>query len=127
MKKLICVLISLMMLLGASACAEPAPAEKLFTPGTYSAEAQGIFVPVKVQVTVTENEITSVLIDATGETPELGGMAAGTLAESIRRSLRLRPTRFSRPAPILPPWTRSGRIPAQAPEKRKKRSLIPRL
>ena len=83
MKKLICVLISLMMLLGASACAEPAPAEKLFTPGTYSAEAQGIFVPVKVQVTVTENEITSVLIDATGETPELGGTAAGTLAESI--------------------------------------------
>ena len=83
MKKLICVLISLMMLLGASACAELAPAEKLFTPGTYSAEAQGIFVPVKVQVTVTENEITSVLIDATGETPELGGTAAGTLAESI--------------------------------------------
>ena len=83
MKKLICVLISLMMLLGASAYAEPAPAEKLFTPGTYSAEAQGIFVPVKVQVTVTENEITSVLIDATGETPELGGTAAGTLAESI--------------------------------------------
>ena len=83
MKKLICVLISLMMLLGATAFAEPAPEEKLFTPGTYSAEAQGIFVPVKVQVTVTENEITSVLIDATGETPELGGMAAGTLAESI--------------------------------------------
>ncbi|MER1992495.1 MAG: flavocytochrome c [Eubacteriales bacterium] len=83
MKKLICVLISLMMFLGAAAYAEPAPVEKLFTPGTYSAEAQGIFVPVKVQITVSENEIISVLIDATGETPELGGMAAGTLAESI--------------------------------------------
>ena len=83
MKKLICVILSLMMLLGAAAFAEPAPVEKLFTPGTYSAEAQGIFVPVKVQITVSGNEITSVLIDATGETPELGGMAAGTLSESI--------------------------------------------
>ena len=83
MKKLICLLLSLMMLLGAAACAEPAPVEKLFTAGTYSAEAQGIFVPVKVQITVNDTEIVSVLIDATGETPELGGMAAGTLAESI--------------------------------------------
>ena len=83
MKKLICIILSLMMLLGAAAFAEPAPVEKLFTPGTYSAEAQGIFVPVKVQITVSGNEITSVLIDATGETPELGGMAAGTLSESI--------------------------------------------
>ena len=83
MKKLLCLFISLMMLFGAVSFAEPVPEEKLFTPGTYTAEAQGIFVPVKVQITVTGTEIVSVLIDATGETPELGGVAAGSMAEAI--------------------------------------------
>ena len=86
MKKLICLFLALMMLAGVSAAAETAaePAEEaLFTPGTYTAEAQGIFAPVKVQITVSEDRITNVLITATGETPELGGLAAGKLAESI--------------------------------------------
>ena len=83
MRKLICVLLSIMMLFGAAAFAETAPAADLFNPGTYEAEAQGLFVPVKVQITVSGTAITNVLIDATGETPELGGMAAGKLAEAI--------------------------------------------
>ncbi|MBR6164414.1 MAG: flavocytochrome c [Clostridia bacterium] len=83
MKKLICLILSLAMLFGVSALAETAPEQAIFTPGTYEAEAQGIFVPVKVQITVDENTITNVLIDATGETPELGGLAAGKLSESI--------------------------------------------
>ena len=86
MKKLICLFLAFaVMLLGASALAEAAeaPAENLFTPGTYTAEAQGIFAVVKVQVTVSENRITGVLIDSTGETPELGGMAAGKLSAAI--------------------------------------------
>ena len=89
MKKLICLLLAMAMLLfSASALAEAAeaPAETLFTPGTYTAEEQGIFAPVKVQITVSENLITGVKIDATGETPELGGLAAGKLAAAIMQA-----------------------------------------
>ena len=89
MRKLICLLLAFTMILfSASALAEAAeaPAENLFTPGTYTAEEQGIFAPVKVQITVSENLITGVKIDATGETPELGGLAAGKLAASIMKA-----------------------------------------
>ena len=89
MKKLICLFLAMAMLLfSASALAEAAeaPAETLFTPGTYTAEEQGIFAPVKVQITVSENLITGVKIDATGETPELGGLAAGKLAAAIMQA-----------------------------------------
>ena len=84
MKKLFCLILALvMMLASASAFGEAQPQENLFTPGTYTAEAQGIFVPVKVTVTVSENAILNVMIVADGETPELGGVAAGKLAYSI--------------------------------------------
>ena len=84
MKKLFCLILALAMLLAsASAFGEAQPQETLFTPGTYTAEAQGIFVPVKVTVTVSENAILNVMIVADGETPELGGVAAGKLAYSI--------------------------------------------
>ena len=86
MKKLICLLLTFAMMLGCACAfgeAAEAPAENLFTPGTYTAEEQGIFAPVKVTITVSENAITGVLIDATGETPELGGLAAGKLSASI--------------------------------------------
>ncbi len=86
MKKLICLFLTLVMLAGGCAMAETAPAATLFTPGTYETEAQGIFAPVKVSVTVNENEILSVLIDVTGETPELGGIAAGKLSAAIREA-----------------------------------------
>ena len=84
MKKLICLLLMLALALtSAAAFAEAQPEGSLFTPGTYSGEAQGIFVPVKVMVRVSENEIQTVLVDATGETPELGGVAAEKMAMSI--------------------------------------------
>ena len=83
MKKILCLALALAMLCGVSALAEALPAETLFTPGTYQAEAQGLFVPVKVQITVSEDEITNVLIDATGETPALGGAAAEKMAAAI--------------------------------------------
>ncbi len=89
MKKLICLLLAIVMtLFSATALAEAAeaPAASLFTPGTYTAEEQGIFAPVKVQITVSETLITGVKIDATGETPELGGLAAGKLAASIMKA-----------------------------------------
>ncbi len=84
MKKLVCLILSLFLLCGVTAAfAEAQPVEALFTPGVYGAQAQGIFVPVKVVITVSESEILNVLIDATGETPELGGTAASKLAEAI--------------------------------------------
>ena len=84
MKKLFCLILSMVMLVCcAAAFGEAQPEAPLFTPGAYTAEAQGIFVPVKVTVQVSENEIETVLIDATGETPELGGIAAEKMASAI--------------------------------------------
>ena len=84
MKKLLCLFLTLALVLAsAAAFSEAQPEAFLFTPGTYSGEAQGIFVPVKVMIQVSENEIETVLIDATGETPELGGVAAEKMAMAI--------------------------------------------
>ena len=84
MKKLFCLILTFALLLtSAAAFAEAQPEESLFTPGSYTGEAQGIFVPVKVTVRVSETEIETVLIDATGETPELGGVAAEKMAMAI--------------------------------------------
>ena len=81
MKKLLCILVALTMLCGMSALAEG-----VFTPGTYEAEAQGLFVPVKVTVTVSEIEITDIQINAEGETPALGGAAADMMKEAILKA-----------------------------------------
>lgn len=83
MKKMFCFLLAAMMFLCANGLSESLPQEKLFTPGTYQAEAQGIFSPVKVLVKVSETEIETVLIDAGGETPELGGIAAESMSMKI--------------------------------------------
>ena len=40
MRKILCLAVSVMMLFGAAALSEALPAETLFTPGTYEAEAQ---------------------------------------------------------------------------------------
>ena len=82
MKKLLCILLAIIMTLSAaSVFAEAAPAKQaLFTPGTYQGEAQGMLSTVKVWITVDEQEIIAVLIDATDETESLGGVAAGMLA-----------------------------------------------
>ena len=87
MKKLLCLFLTLALVLAsAAAFSEAQPEASLFMPGTYSGEAQGIFVPVKVMIQVSENEIETVLIDATGETPELGGVAAEKMAMSIMKA-----------------------------------------
>ena len=86
MRKLFCILLSLTLFFGASAFAETAPADTLFTPGTYEAEAQGLLSTVKVAITVSETEIVTVLIDASGETPALGGTAAAMMAEAIQQA-----------------------------------------
>ena len=50
--------------------------------GTYTASEQGCLSEVAVTVTVTGGKVTNVAIDASGETPELGGAAAETLQMS---------------------------------------------
>ena len=84
MKRLFCLFLTLaLVLVSAAALPEAQPEAPLFKPGSYTGEAQGIFVPVKVTVRVSETEIETVLIDATGETPELGGVAAEKMAMAI--------------------------------------------
>ncbi len=83
MKKLFCLILSLMLMLSAAALGEALPAETLFTPGTYEAEAQGFGGMVQVAVTDTENEITDVAITGDKETPALGGVAVANMGEAI--------------------------------------------
>ena len=45
--------------------------------------AQGCLSEVGVTVTITGGKVTNVVIDASGETPELGGKAAETLSASL--------------------------------------------
>jgi len=58
--------------------------KKLFTPGTYEAEAQGFGGPVKVSITVSEDMITNVAITGESETPALGGVAVSTMGDLIK-------------------------------------------
>lgn len=54
-----------------------------YTDGTYTASAQDCLSEVGVTVTITGGKVTNVVIDASGETPELGGKAAETLSASL--------------------------------------------
>ena len=54
-----------------------------YTDGTYTASAHGCLSNVAVTVTITGGKVTDVDIDASGETPELGGNAAAALAEQL--------------------------------------------
>ncbi len=54
-----------------------------YTPGTYTASAEGINGPVSVTMTFDSSSITEVVIDASGETEAIGGAAAETLVSQI--------------------------------------------
>ena len=54
-----------------------------YTDGTYTASAHGCLSDVAVTVTITGGKVTDVDLDASGETPELGGNAAAALAEQL--------------------------------------------
>ena len=56
------------------------------TDGTYTSSAQGCLSDVTVKVTVTGGRVTGVEIDASGETPELGGTAAEALAAALLKT-----------------------------------------
>ncbi|MBQ9663098.1 MAG: FAD-dependent oxidoreductase [Oscillospiraceae bacterium] len=55
----------------------------VFTPGTYTGKATGLNSDVTVTITVDETSILSCVVDASGETAEIGAAAADTLAEQI--------------------------------------------
>ena len=63
--------------------APKAHAEALYTPGTYTASARGIASDVKVTMEFSETEILSVVIDSSGETPDIGGKAGPLLEKAI--------------------------------------------
>lgn len=54
-----------------------------YTDGTYTSSAQGCLSEVSMTVTITGGKVTDVSIDASGETPSLGGAAAETLAPQL--------------------------------------------
>ena len=54
--------------------------------GTYTSSAKGCLSDVAVTVTVSGGKVTDIAIDASGETPELGGAAASTLADALLTS-----------------------------------------
>ena len=54
-----------------------------YTDGTYTASAKGCLSAVAVTVTITGGKVTNVAIDASGETPDLGGKAAEALSSSL--------------------------------------------
>lgn len=56
------------------------------TDGIYTSSAQGYLSDVTVKVTVTGGRVTGVKIDASGETPELGGTAAEALAAALLKT-----------------------------------------
>ena len=70
-------------LLGTTSSAQ---AKKLYTPGTYSASAQGLESPVKVTMTFDESSILDVVVDTSKETPGIGQPAGEKLAQQIKNA-----------------------------------------
>ena len=57
-----------------------------YTDGIYTASAKGCLSDVAVTVTITGGKVTNVDIDASGETPELGGKAAESLTARLKEA-----------------------------------------
>ena len=101
MKKIISLLLALTMVMSLAACGNNTPAEtttaapvvettveetteaSLYTPGTYTAQAQGFDSKVTVTITVDANTITDVQLDVSGETAGIGAAAGDKLAAQI--------------------------------------------
>ena len=73
--------VALSSVAGVTAFADDAKA--LYTPGTYTASAKGIASDVKVTMEFSETEILSVVIDSSGETPDIGGKAGPLLEKAV--------------------------------------------
>jgi len=85
-KRITAMVLASALCLSLAACqsGEKEPEAGIYTAGTYEASAQGYGGAVKVTMTFDENNVTDVKIDASSETPALGGAAAETLAEAVK-------------------------------------------
>lgn len=59
------------------------PAAGLYIPGTYTATVKGYSSYIKAEMTFSADAITACVINASGETPDIGGVAADELAALI--------------------------------------------
>lgn len=94
MKKFLCCVLALGLVLGMAACgtttapaatatpAATAAVQGIYTPGDYTATATGMGT-VTVTITVDANSITNVVLDVSGETDSIGQAAADTLKQQI--------------------------------------------
>ena len=67
----------------AAASEASAPAAALFTPGTYTASARGISSDVTVTMTFSEDKITDVVVDVSGETETIGALIGDEVQQQI--------------------------------------------
>lgn len=79
----VCMAFALCMYLNNTGTVPAADNASTYADGTYTASAQGCLSEVTVTVTITAGKVSNVAVDASGETPELGGNAAQTLAEQL--------------------------------------------
>ena len=73
------VVIAIVMAFSCVAFAE----ETAYLAGEYVGEASGFGGTVKVCVTVSDSEVTDIVVEAENETPEIGGKALATLQEQL--------------------------------------------
>lgn len=74
---------SIIALMLAACMFVPAMGMAAYTPGEYTAEAQGFSSAVKATVTVDGETITGVTLDVSGETPNVGGAQGEALAAAV--------------------------------------------
>ena len=72
------------VVVGTSASSQTAT--KIYTPGTYTATAEGLMSTVRVTMTFDETSIVDVIVDSSGETPEIGAAAAEKLSLQLKNA-----------------------------------------
>ena len=83
---IILMAIGLKMYIGSTGTVPAADNAASYTDGTYTASAKGCLSDVSVTVTISGGKVSDVTIDASGETPSLGGAAAETLAVQLKEA-----------------------------------------
>lgn len=82
MKRTIKVLLSLMLAVSLFGCTTKKDTTK-FTPGTYTGEGQGYGGAVTATVTLSEDAITEIVVEANDETATIGGSAIEVLISEV--------------------------------------------
>ena len=85
-KRITAMVLASALCLSMAACSGGKEETGIYTAGTYEASAQGFGGAVKVTMTFDANNVTDVKIDASSETEAIGGAAAETLAEAVKKA-----------------------------------------